>query len=225
MADKYDVPALRTDALARLRAKFPAPAQDPDYLAKSEGVPWRVEPHPGIEFELADLARQHHAWDVLPALYLRVLTHDGFKWEHVLDGFPIPNTTPVRMLKLAPPNRRALLLGERRLVRHQSAALAAWHAPTGTCTSARTCTDALARTRLAHADPRFYLAFWGAWRDGLAARLCSACSTRARELYVRQQAETWARLPTFFDLPSWDVLYACAEKNQELPVDVDEVTV
>jgi hypothetical protein len=225
MSAKYDIAALRVDALSRLRAKFPSAesASSYNYIRQDEGLPWRIDSYPGIEYDLANLAREHRIWDVLPVLYLRVLTHDGYEWEHVLDGFPAPkqSSQAPNVRKLSLDNRRAVLLGERRLTHHQSACIAAWISPT--CTGGRACRDALALKRLAHMDPRFFLVFWGAWRAGLEARLCEHCRSHARGQYTVQQDQTWRDLPEFFDLPSWDVLISCTEANAELPTSVENV--
>jgi hypothetical protein len=200
LASKYDITYLRRRALARFREFYP---DDFDVWSDEKRWPdekawWDSAPN----HTTLDSARQVGILCVIPTIMLRMCFRG-------IEG--------VLSANLSSGDQRSILVGMARLQRYIRLTIYAWLYRTAPgCQSQTKCGQINARVlrsleeapwRVNH-DP---LEMNPGWKGFHARHLerdytCRACKSAVDECYTKGRREIWSKLPSIFELPSWEEL-------------------
>ncbi|KAH9481041.1 hypothetical protein JR316_0005560 [Psilocybe cubensis] len=207
LGHKYQFDDIKTAAVQRLLKEFPTnfvewtndAASDPHRTIMQNDAYFSR----GHEIDLINIASEIQFQQILPVLYY-ILLRDRPLTE-IFDGTMRKDRT---VAMLAPETQRILILGRDRILRGTIAHTLAWFEGDITDDCA-TCQGKRVGNALNVAMGMLTYDVSVALQDTaseIVAGLCNECKEEAETEMALGRQQLWAELPSYFDLPSWDVL-------------------
>ncbi|KAJ7772131.1 hypothetical protein DFH07DRAFT_998278, partial [Mycena maculata] len=179
LSRKYEFNNLWNEVVGRLTCDNPTTIEEFDALPVPKHVPTRIEPYPGVLFEIDTLASEHSILSVLPCA-------SRLSLSQLFGGIP-PLAT------LSPTNRRVCITARSKILKaqYQVGNSMSW------CDRKR---DILRSYVLAAG--MFALTL----EESVDWQLCPTCAKHTNEPVIAGRTKMWEELPFFFDLPPWTEL-------------------
>ncbi|KAJ3516381.1 hypothetical protein NMY22_g14224 [Coprinellus aureogranulatus] len=223
---KYEIRSVFREVLCRLKADIPTTLvafddlPDPNY--------WKeIGYEPGILFKVTELLHLSGFPEVRCILPLAYFWCCGEKMDVIIKG-DVEDTGEdlVKVPPLSPEVALVCLAGRQKLIDRFDAVFS-WANAVGSyekcedparCSSiSKTLMNALWRPepqldRMLDSWALLHKTLSNAETDPvIVKKLCNYCYIVAHHRYTTKRAETWRSLPSYFDLPDWDVLYDTAK--------------
>ncbi|KAJ7070050.1 hypothetical protein C8F01DRAFT_1049200 [Mycena amicta] len=209
LSKKYDIPSFRKECVRRVKGEFPTTLKK----FESNREAWSLirtqavgDASSGVShsIQIVNLAREVGLYSVLPsALYDIIFLH----LVPTEPGGIMDNET-----RLNPEDRLACLQGYIRLTLSKSPMefllpeKAKANVPCDRCVQRGTCESSLKGTLLKLAREPTTVTALDSWENRWARGLCDQCILAAKVAHQEHLVASWEKLPSFFDLPSWDEL-------------------
>ncbi|KAJ3516383.1 hypothetical protein NMY22_g14223 [Coprinellus aureogranulatus] len=231
MGRKYEITFLLQDATRRLKQEFPTTLTEYDNAPSGGWI--AIEEDADTLYDCIDLAYLSDINEVraiLPFAYFYCNAYDDIEVilsgvGSEIEGVPVEPRRPMSLQA-----QKACLIGRQRLIYRFDLAFA-WIAELGTkpevCLDQHRCRDVVRDLAdlLWRPEPhlRFMVHDWETFERklrkydiqlqfiqdsaiDLKKQLCAGCYDLARRRHLEEREITWNLLPSYFDLPDWDVL-------------------
>ncbi|KAF5323129.1 hypothetical protein D9611_009389 [Ephemerocybe angulata] len=211
MAHKYDMPTLRSKAIARLTMEFPDTLEGWDARAKGGGYAriGDVETTDAL-FALISLAHRYEIRRILPAAYYKCCSKMPELLKAAEPTVDIEKRVPFSALESCFKGRDILLESH---VEANYSILEGLARPQGNVP------DCMSRSDSCYTSWRNHGHEEGLWKSGrevkgldmweqwpLVLHLCETCRHYTEECLTHSRERTWENLPQYFDLGTWDDL-------------------
>lgn len=202
---KYQVHALRDDAIPHFRSQFPSELEGWDETITK---PWqslrpsevRRESIEYILIESANLASDCDLLDLLPSIFLGLC---DVNLESIFTGYYGPNGIPVT---LSPLNLRRFLVGLNalRTAQHRETFGYLEDLPVRGCSSEKRCQRFRDHQFREYVEPPATLRPVTAWNGVWDESLCDECRDYAYDTHNEGRQRVWDSLPELFGFPPWE---------------------
>lgn len=195
LGGKYDIPQLRSRGLARIN--FEAPTELEIFLQSPADWTQIRTPHgPNLWADVLQLAMQCHIRTALPLAFYSCAKM---------------NVERLFSTNLARETLVLILKGKEKIMAQQWAYYMGWveeHLRPRDCSTSDACTQGkLMIVANLHKERMHEVVGFKEWDEmGWDVELCSACMSKGQKHYEAQMEKLWEALPSFFDLPKWDIL-------------------
>ncbi|KII91851.1 hypothetical protein PLICRDRAFT_136362 [Plicaturopsis crispa FD-325 SS-3] len=196
LGSKYEIDALRREAVFRLHAELPCSFQAlEEYLSRAPNR--HIAHHPGWLFDVIALAHAHGLQRILPAAYYIVAAL--YTVHAILKGAPTgvdASTTTVLSSDIA----ADIVIGREAILRTLRGF---WRTACDTCDDECEARKKRVFTRLWSPVPDCKLALMEEWDSNWEIGMCAECLQSARDSFQYNRERVWEELPGYFGLPAW----------------------
>jgi hypothetical protein len=214
LSTKYQFDALREEAIEILIAEFPSDLETYHDLVRSKQSTFRDLTKANL-FMLSNAVLTADIRIVLPLLYYRLATTCTL--PDIIHGV---THSSGRMERLALRAQQSCILGRESLAELSTTASHSWitKGPSDACVSRQECKRALNGLLASYLHATIggrinNLRPWSAFSRKLEGVICSRCMEAAKRSYESAQTDAFDRLPSFFELDTWDQLREVSTLN------------